>query len=129
MSSHPQPLPLDRSALAIPHSEALAQVLADVKRLQQETEAKAAELDAALTRLRELTIEVAAPAAVPSPARRPRAVRLAPEASNDAILRATQMAVNGKDRDEIESVLSREFDVAEPAKIVDEILGTAKVDG
>jgi len=40
-----------------------------------------------------------------------------------ALIRATQMAVSGSGREEIESALRTELGVAEPAPIVDEILG------
>lgn len=43
----------------------------------------------------------------------------------DAVLRATQMAVGGSSREEIERVISTEFDVSDPAAVVDEILGDA----
>lgn len=53
-----------------------------------------------------------------------------PEAPTDigasrAFLRATQMAVAGSERDEIEQTLRSEFGVDEPAQIVDRALGIA----
>lgn len=43
--------------------------------------------------------------------------------SEDALLRATQMAVAGSSRDEIETVLRTEFSVSDPTSVADEILG------
>lgn len=44
--------------------------------------------------------------------------------SDEALLRAAQMAVAGSERPEIEAALRREFGVDEPAAIVDQILGS-----
>jgi hypothetical protein len=43
--------------------------------------------------------------------------------SEDALLRATQMAVAGNSREEIETVLRTEFSVSDPTSVADEILG------
>jgi hypothetical protein len=43
--------------------------------------------------------------------------------SEDAVLRATQMAVAGNSREEIETVLRTEFGVSDPASVTNEILG------
>lgn len=45
------------------------------------------------------------------------------EVSEQAVLRATQMAVTGTGREEIERTLRSEFDVADPGPFVDELLG------
>jgi len=44
--------------------------------------------------------------------------------SEEALLRATQMAVAGHSRDEIEATLRSEFGVSDPSSVADEILGT-----
>ena len=59
------------------------------------------------------------PAAAAGPARPPSTL----EGSDAALLRATQLAVGGSGRSEIEAALRREFGVAEPAEILDRILG------
>lgn len=41
-----------------------------------------------------------------------------------ALLRATQLAVAGRNRDEIEATISSEFDLGDPAAVVDQILGS-----
>jgi ABC-type transporter Mla subunit MlaD len=46
------------------------------------------------------------------------------DVSKEAVLRATQMAIVGSGRDEIEHVLRLEFKVAEPGAVVDEVLGS-----
>jgi hypothetical protein len=46
-----------------------------------------------------------------------------PIASEEVLLRATQMAIAGSSRDEIASALRAEFGIADPGPIVDGILG------
>lgn len=56
--------------------------------------------------------------------------RCTPEGAHvpdEALLRATQMAVAGSSREEIEEALRRDFDLADPAAVADEILGNAEV--
>src|SRR5204862_3030033 len=62
----------------------------------------------------------------PPPSPRPAAPRPAREsgtAREEALLRATQMAIRGRPRSEIEAMLGRELGIANPAEIVDQILG------
>jgi predicted nucleic acid-binding Zn-ribbon protein len=106
------------------HAAQLQGAMDDVKRLLEETEAKALELDQALEALRELTEQT--PQVAPEERRRPRAIRVAPAASNEAVLRATQMAVAGSERDEIEAEMRDEFGVGDPARLVDQVLGVSQ---
>jgi hypothetical protein len=57
----------------------------------------------------------------PAPGNEGRFTRGTP--SEEPLLRATQMAVAGSARDEIEQALRREFGLEEPRPIVDQILG------
>ena len=50
-------------------------------------------------------------------------MRAITEGEEGAIIRATQLAINGSGRDEIIDALGREFGLDDPAAIVDEILG------
>ena len=92
----------------------------------------AREIDAVLnllTKLRGATdaqtvapLVVANPDATPLADDSPSSGRLAEE----ALLRATQLAVAGSGRSEIEERLRSEFDLADPRAVVDEILGGAE---
>jgi hypothetical protein len=72
---------------------------------------------------------VRAPAAAPAPERPDPAPQPAPSAGSrsvgreHALLRAAQMAVAGNSREEIERALSAELEIADPAPIVDDLLG------
>jgi hypothetical protein len=44
------------------------------------------------------------------------------DASEQAVLRATQMAITGADRAEIERTLREDFQIADPVPIVDQLL-------
>ncbi|MGH2925288.1 MAG: hypothetical protein ACRDK1_04875 [Solirubrobacterales bacterium] len=74
---------------------------------------------------------VPAPEAAPAPAPErpepaPQPVRSAgsrPAGREHALLRAAQMAVAGNSREEIERALSVELEIADPAPIVDDLLG------
>ncbi len=59
----------------------------------------------------------------PQPAAEPQTAASEGGNREDALVRATQMAVAGHDRSEIESALASEFGIAEPGGIVDDILG------
>lgn len=59
-------------------------------------------------------------AAAPSPAAEPAPAPAVPE---EALLRATQMAVGGSSREEIERTLSDEFGLEDASPVVDDILG------
>jgi cell division septum initiation protein DivIVA len=54
----------------------------------------------------------------------PSARRATEVATEEVLLRATQLAVAGKDRAEIEAMLRDEFDIADPGTVVDSILGS-----
>jgi len=122
MSSDPQPISLNPPADAVPDDGGVAAALAEVRRLQEETKAKAAELDRALDRLRDLTeagldeLEQ----------RRPRVVPPRHEVPNDAVLRATRMAVAGSSREAIEAELREDFGITDPAAILDDVLGAER---
>jgi hypothetical protein len=60
-------------------------------------------------------------AAQPAQHRRPEAPMSA--GTPEAVLRATQMAIRGEGRAEIEAVLTEEFGIANPADLADQILG------
>ena len=60
------------------------------------------------------------------PARRRRSAPPSGVGAEEALLRATQMAIRGSRRAEIEAMLGDEFGVANPAEIVDQILGVGR---
>jgi hypothetical protein len=104
----------------------LEEAVDEVKRLREETELKASELDQALARLRTLIAQRSEPAEPPPPRRSPH-----PDAGDDgvteeAMLVATEMAVSGSDRDEIEAALRERFGTTDPGPIVDHILGAGR---
>jgi hypothetical protein len=102
-------------------------------RLNDEVEAMRAELDRAANRIRSLSAgesaakpEPPAPRLVDESSRAGQARAESPPATAgppEALLRAAQLAVAGKERSEIEAALRAELDVADPASIVDSILG------
>jgi hypothetical protein len=109
-------------------------LLQRVGRLNDDVEAMRAELDRAANRIRSLSVGESA--AKPEPPPGPRLVdessragqaraesRPATPAPPEALLRAAQLAVAGKERSEIEAALRAELAVADPAPIVDSILG------
>ena len=71
-----------------------------------------------------------APAEEPAPAPEAEPAETSPPAPSAAhirqraLIRATQLAVQGVDRAEVEQTLKREFELEDSAAIVDEILGT-----
>ena len=124
----PQNLPVEDLLASVPASGELADAVADVKRLRWEAEDKATELDQAIERLRTLTDRAErspAVASAPVPARRPLRPVASPEnrAPEEALLRATRMAVSGSARSEIEATLREEYDVPDAGRIVEQILG------
>jgi hypothetical protein len=110
-----------------------------VLRLRQ-AEAMLGELDATVARLREAARSRVGgdgqlPAAAPAPERRqrrepaPGAAAPQPQqeiagVSDEGLVEATQMALAGKPRAEIEATLRRSYGVEDPAPIVDRILGS-----
>ena len=112
-----------------------------IESLQRDAQALVDVLDrarASLTGLAELSVAPAGseaedpapevePPSRPQPAR-PRPVpdvRPAPkpdQVPEQAVLRATQMAVAGTERTEIEKMLRTEFDVSDPARVVEQLL-------
>ncbi len=113
-----------------------------VLRLRQ-AEAMLAELDATVDRLRDAArrrvggggqprlsapAPVPAPPPAPAPNERPTsAPEPEPEAAgvpDEGLVEATQMALAGKPRTEIEATLRRSYGVDDPAPIVDRILGS-----
>ena len=125
---------MEEALKGVPVSGELATALADVKRLRQEAEQKASELDKALARLQLLMDqdppnepEVRRPVAVPQP------LRPVAEPGNgevdEALLKATQMAVAGGSRSDIEATLRDEYGVTEPARLVAQVLGPPREAG
>lgn len=121
--------------------------------LQRESESMVRALEDAIARIREVALpppgprplprsaesevqpdaeraaapRVAGPQPVPAEhVRRRRAEHPTGAGHEEALLRATQMAIGGKDRAEIEAALRSEFGVARPDQIVDLILGPAR---
>jgi RNA polymerase sigma factor (sigma-70 family) len=64
-------------------------------------------------------------ARAPQPSSQRRAASPAGSGREEALLRATQMAIRGRARTEIEAMLSDELGIENPAEIVDQILGPA----
>jgi hypothetical protein len=109
----------------VPASGELVSALADVKQLRQEVDEKNRELDEALERLRRLTdqAERSTPAAPVAP--QPLRPVSAPQngAPEEALIKATQMAVSGSARSEIEATLREEYKVSDAGRVVEQILG------
>ena len=70
--------------------------------------------------------EPAGPVAVPQrrPEARPVRGGAAPQERQRALIRATQLAVQGAGRDEVLATIESEFELDDSAAIVDEILGS-----
>ena len=125
---------MEEAVEGVPASGELAAALADVKRLRQEAEEKASELDKALARLQRLMDQDPAsapqaprPVAVPQPLR--RVGEPANGRGNETLLRVTQMAVAGESRSDIEATLRDEYGVDEPASLVAQVLGPPREAG
>jgi hypothetical protein len=133
-------------------SETSDGLVSRVERVRALTDELAAELEAAIAGAREVAHErVPAPTVVPAPPPPPQPEarpgpapvaypgrgmsvpppsaekgQVADDHAEEALLRATQLAVSGSSRSEIESTLRSEFGLADPAEVVDEILGGAE---
>jgi len=95
------------------------------ERLWRETTELAGEFRQAATSLQDearaqpAAPEAAAPEAPPEPGRR--------RVSGDAVLRATQLAVAGRDRDEIVAAIASEFALDDPGALVEEVLDLTRI--
>jgi cell division septum initiation protein DivIVA len=102
--------------LTAEQAEQLEHTLAGLRdhlsRIEAEGAALLAQLERAVARLR-----------APDPgAGEEREVRRSGDLREAALIRATQMAVSGSERSEIEAVLREELGVDEPASLVDQVL-------
>jgi hypothetical protein len=106
----------------------LAQSMLDhAQQVRDQAEAMAGELEQAATRIRELSdaadrskAELVEEAAVAEPGSAPAGGSAEPD---QALVRATQLAIEGRDREEIDRALKKKFGVVDTGPILDEVLG------
>ena len=65
------------------------------------------------------------PAPEPAPGAHPPAAPMVGGVSDDAYLRATRLALDGRDRNEIAAQLTAEFGIADPEPVLNRVLGAA----
>jgi uncharacterized phage infection (PIP) family protein YhgE len=97
-----------------------------IDRVQGLADELAQELEAAVSSLGEIGKAPAKPQEASGTAEAQQQTDADGDVSEEAVLRATQLAVSGSSREEIESVLAAEFELEDAGAVADDILGRAE---
>jgi len=105
-------------------SQLSSSLMGRIDRVKGLADELAKELDAAVSSLGEIGRAPARPQETSGTAEARE--QAAGDVSEEAVLRATQLAVSGSSREEIERVLAAEFEIEDAGAVADEILGKAQ---